>query len=497
MKRLLLFFLTGVLLLVSCGKREAKDAVDALPTIFPDYADVTVPCTIAPLNFEMSGATHLQAVLINGEGMEVHADGSNAICIDETEWKTLLSNGGDIKVEVSVWDEEHPDGARYKPFTIHASKDEIDPWIVYRLLPPGYEGWNKMGIYQRNITNFEELTFVDNSADKTSCMNCHAVANFNNENYMYHLRGENGATIIHHEGKKDEVDLRKLSGGKHGSHNAWHPSGRYIVFSSNDTKQIFFGHSQDKIEVFDLWSDVFVYDVQNQTIIKDDRFFDSEWLETYPAFSPDGRWLYFCIASPVAIPDQYADLRYSIVRVPFDEKTGHLGDELEVVFDCNQRGATALMPRISPDGKFLLYTVSESGAFNLYHKESDFEMLRIPQGSFKGYSLTTSAHIASEDDSSEKTDVEDSASDEHDFVDCSLINSTDAESYHAWSSNGKWMMFSSKRIDGRYTRLFIAHFDGKKWSKPFLLPQKEPEHNTLLMMAYNVAEFLKAPLGEE
>ena len=68
------------------------------------------------------------------------------------------------------------------------------------------------------------------------------------------------------------------------------------------------------------------------------------------------------------------------------------------------------------------------------------------------------------------------------------------ESYHAWSSNGRWLLFASKRIDDRFTRLFIAHWDGQKWSRPFLLPQRCPEQNTLLLMAYNIPEFILEPI---
>lgn len=454
-------FFAGMLFLASCGRREAKDVVDALPVIFPDYVEVTVPSTIAPLNFEVRGADHVVACLTNGEGDVMHVEGEEAICMDETEWKSLIGRGGDVSVKVSVWDDEHPDGATYRPFTIHVSNDSIDPWITYRLLPPGYEGWNKMGIYQRELSSFEELTLIDNAGDRERCMNCHTTCNGNPDFLTYHMRGKNGYTYVSHNGKEEKVDLRKLTGGRHGSHNAWHPTGKFIAFSSNDTKQVFFAHTQDKIEVFDLWSDLFIYDVENHKVIMDDRFADSLRWESEPCFSPDGRWLYFSTARPVHLPQQYADLHYDLVRVPFDEATGQLGHQVDTLYSTSQRGGTALMPRVSPDGRFLLYTIAECGAFNLYHREADFEML-----------------------------VLDTTTNEARFVDCSAINSEDAESYHSWSSNGKWMMYSSKQIDGRYTRLFIVHWDGERWSKPFLLPQREPRQNTLLMMAYNVAEFL-------
>ena len=77
-------------------------------------------------------------------------------------------------------------------------------------------------------------------------------------------------------------------------------------------------------------------------------------------------------------------------------------------------------------------------------------------------------------------------------VDTDILNSTDVESYHSWSSNGKWIIFSSRRLDGLYTRFFIAHLNKNgKFSKPFLLPQKDPDENNLRMKSFNIPEFIK------
>ena len=71
-------------------------------------------------------------------------------------------------------------------------------------------------------------------------------------------------------------------------------------------------------------------------------------------------------------------------------------------------------------------------------------------------------------------------------------NSTDADSYHCWSSNGRWIVFSSRRDDGSYTRLYITYFNPKgKASKAFILPQQDPEHNMKRLKSYNVPELTR------
>jgi hypothetical protein len=78
-------------------------------------------------------------------------------------------------------------------------------------------------------------------------------------------------------------------------------------------------------------------------------------------------------------------------------------------------------------------------------------------------------------------------------VDISIWNDdATADSFHNWSSNGRWAVFGSRRVDGRYTRLMIAYMDKDgKPHKPFLLPQEDPRHNTWRLRSYNVPEFIK------
>lgn len=456
-----------LLLLTACSKREAKDRVDALPEIFPDYIGVTIPQNICPLNFGIQGAEHMRVIVNNENGMSLDVGGTDHIEFPLKIWHNLLKSAplgkrgvGQLNVTVSAWTEKYPEGVTYKSFPINIASDNIDPWIAYRLLPPGYEGWNRMGIYQRDITSFYVEPIIENSQNNWGCVNCHSFANYNPKDFTFHARGKNGGTIVMRDGKMKKVDIKAMSNGRHGSYNIWHPSKRYIAFSSNSTHQSFYGQSKDKIEVYDLWSDLIVYDIDNEKVLQDERFTDTLNLEMFPSFSPDGKWLYFSTAHPVRMPMENDKLHYSIVRVPFDEDTGKLGD-VDTVYSSYERGGTAMMPRITPDGRFMLFSLSDGGAFNLYHTESDLQMMDLQT---------------------------------RELLPTDILNSPRSESYHGWSSNGRWMMYMTKRFDGRYSRLMLAYWDGTKFHKPFLLPQQNPEDNTLLMMAYNIPEFIKAPV---
>ena len=75
------------------------------------------------------------------------------------------------------------------------------------------------------------------------------------------------------------------------------------------------------------------------------------------------------------------------------------------------------------------------------------------------------------------------------------LNSPDTESYHSWSSNGKWVVFSSRRYDSQYTRPFIAHIDQDgHGTKPFELPCADPDYHRQFLKCYNIPEFMRGPV---
>ncbi len=458
-------------LLLSCGSGadEAARAVDALPPIYPDYAGVTVPCNIAPLNFKIRGAERIRAEFVAGGEARFVAEGrKGAIEIPPKKWRALLADADVAEVRVSAWSAAEPEGVRYAPFRIIVSPEPIDERIAYRLIEPGYEGWLQMGIYQRDLTNFDEDVLVDNSVNSTGCVNCHSFRDYSPDEMLFHARGKSGGTVFVRDGRMKKVDLASTPPLRQGVYPMWNPRGRYVAFSTNDTAQSFFGGHGQPIEVYDQSSDLMIYDTETGRMLTDERFFsDARW-ETFPAWSPDGATLYFCSAEPRSMPLDRESVRYDLLRAEFDFATGALGERVDTLYDSRTAGGSVSFPRVSPDGRYLMYTRADYGTFPVWHAEADLAVMDLCDGS---------------------------------EVDASALNSDEAESCHAWSSSGRWVVFASRREDGRYTRLYLASVspDGE-FGKPFLLPQRNPDQNAWRLKSYNVPEFVRGevrlPRGE-
>ncbi len=420
-------------LLTSCGPKEFVHS-EEFPEIFPDYIGVTVPENIAPLNFRMADGRLFKAR------------------------KTRIADT--IFVEVSAWRKGSRSGISYKAFPIYVSSDAIDPYIAYRLIEPGYESWREMGLYSRELASFKERPIVTNEANGRGCVNCHTFSGGDPANMLFHARGKGGGTVFVNPGGLKKVDFTNMGLNKQAVYPAWHPDGRYIAFSSNSTQQSFSLEGSQPVEVFDHWSDIILYDMETGEVTTSPAVSGEERMETFPAWSPDGRKLYFCAADSISdVSRNRAEIHYSINSIDFDPSDGSFSGEASEVWGCDSLSAS--FPRLN--GDWMLMTVAGYATFPIWHREADLWLMNIRTGECRP---------------------------------ANELNSDDTESYHSWSSNGKWLIFSSRRLDGRYTRLFISHFDTEgHFTKPFLLPQKNPDHNDLRLKSYNVPDFVKGNPG--
>ena len=451
------------LVLEACSPK-AKNAVPAgsLPFIYPDYIGVTIPSGMAPLDFALKGAEALDVLLTAPDGTGLRSSGRVCTRFPRKRWADLLRRSVGDSLRVSVSGLADGKWISYDTFGIFVSPDAIDYGLTYRLLEPGYEIYSKMGIYERELGSFRERALLENT-QFAGCVNCHASRQANPDDFTLHIRGAHGATLLQLDGELQAYNTKTDSTLGFCVYPYWHPSGRYIAYSTNSTRQGFHVQQDKLIEVFDLASDIQVYDVQNNEIISAPQVKQADIWETFPVFSPDGKTLYFTAASKVDIPLELPQSRYNLMKVSFDPETGTIGQDVEMLVEARAMGKSLCFPRPSYDGKYLMYTLCDYGTFPIWHHESDLWLLDLETGESRPITE---------------------------------VNSADTDSFHNWSSNSRWFVFSSRRVDGLFTRLYIAHFDENGVAgKPFMLPQRNPAHYYQdLFLSYNVPEFVTGPV---
>lgn len=459
------FFVTMLLSLLWAGCVPSEPAkfenIDTYPAIFPDYIGVTIPSNIAPLRFQVVGETDEALVVIsNGDKSLRVAASQGSFYIPEDDWKDLLDEAEGDSLKVKLYTSKAGKWQLYKPFCWYVAPDPVDPYLAYRLIEPGYELWNIMGIYQRDLTSYREEAIISNARTDNNCMNCHTFNQQSPDTILFHQRAKNGGTYFATAGGDVVKVDAKLGDDFSGIvYPYWHPSGKCVVFSSNVIRQAFARSHKNRVEVFDLKSDLVFYDVEHHEIWSDSVVMDKHSFETFPCFSRDGKKLYFCSAKAVDMPEAYEDVKYNLCAVDFDLEAKKVGAKVDTLVSVNTSGKSVSFPRISPDGKYLVFVLSDFGNFSIWHREADLYSLDMQSG---------------------KTRV------------ITEINSDETESYHSWSSNGKWMVFSSRRIDGLYTHPHLTYVrtDGT-FSRPFVIPQKDPSFYRYFMKSFNLPELLK------
>lgn len=480
MKRVIYLILFTVTIIFSGCKHTYKVPhisvmSDEKVKIFPDYTDIVIPSNIAPLNFMIKKVGEEFIVQIKDgdtEKLVTGCDKTGIIQFDFKKWEKLLKEEKGRSLQVWIYVNNNNEWTVYKQFNWQIAKEPIDKYLSYRLIEPGYELYRQMGLYQRNMTNFDVQVIYENnriySEENSHCVNCHNYQNYSTKRMLFHVRANHGGTIIAENGKIEKINTKADSILGSAVYPSWHPKRNWLVFSSNKTGQVFHIMNKNKIEVLDYSSDLIFYNADTKQI--SNILKTSSDFETFPCWTPKGDRIFYCVAHTECGPNMpdsdkisntiinYQKLKYSLMSMSFDEKTQTFGKP-KMEFNCAAIGKSASVPRVSPDGRYVLFTLGNYGQFHIWHRSSDLYVKDLLTG--KIYPMKAA-------------------------------NSTNVDSYHSWSSNGRWFVFSSRRDDGNFTRPYIAYFDNNGIAhKAFMLPQEDPTFTIRLFKSFNVPEMTK------
>ena len=244
------------------------------------------------------------------------------------------------------------------------------------------------------------------------------------------------------------------------------PDGRYVVSTVKD-RSVFVprpGLAYSQL-FFPVKGILVVYDREAGRFEALPGADDPRFVQSNPTWSPDGRFIVFTRAQAIELPpgrgvlldpevaaeflQKRTRLRYDLFRVPF---SGGRGGRAEAIEGATDNGRSNYFPRYSPDGRHLVFCQADS--FSLLQPDSELMIIPAEGGTPRRL----------------------------------RANLPGMNSWHSFSPNGRWLVFSSK-ARGPYTQLYLTHFDEQgRTSPPVWL-----EHFTAPDRAANIPEFVNAP----
>jgi hypothetical protein len=448
-------------------KIDKYSDIDRPARIYPDYSSTVIPPNLAPLNFmvqEKGSYYHARIYCDKGEAIEVSSR-SPMISIPIGPWHELLSKnrGGRLNFDVFVRTDSS-NWVRYRSVTNKIADEDIDSYLVYRRMHPPfhYPIRGPIGIFQRDLRSFDEKLVLDNHHQKAGCINCHTFCGNRPDKMLLGVRSpEHGAITLLVEGTSVQKIDTKLG------YSTWHPSGRLAAFSIDKLPMFFHTAGSNVSDTVDVDSSLAYFNAESKTVNTFPEISKKERLESWPMWSADGRYLYFCSGpmlwkEQTAIPpDGYNKVKYDLVRISYDIENDKWG-KTETIISAADTGRSIAMPRTSPDGRWLTFCMFDNGFLPTWQQSSDLYIVDLKAaretGRYEYRKLNN--------------------------------NSDQSESWQSWSSNSRWMVFSSKREHGGFTRSYISYVDANGEAyKALIVPQKDPSFYTHSLEGFNTPEF--------
>ncbi|HVN41949.1 MAG TPA: tetratricopeptide repeat protein, partial [Steroidobacteraceae bacterium] len=247
------------------------------------------------------------------------------------------------------------------------------------------------------------------------------------------------------------------------------PTGRYVVSTVKD-RSVFVAMPDIMISqlFFPIKGILVVYDRETKKYAALPGADDPQYVQSNAAWSPDGKEIVFARAKAYhaerleqqnsALVDEKdvpeftvekKPFRYDLYRIPFNDGKGGTAVPLQGASD---NGMSNYFPKYSPDGKWIVFCKAKS--YMLLQPDSELYIVPAKGGVARRLRYNTAR----------------------------------MNSWHSWSSNSRWLVFSSK-VNTAYTQLFLTHIDeAGNDSPPVLL-----ERFTAPDRAANIPEFVNLP----
>jgi hypothetical protein len=137
------------------------------------------------------------------------------------------NRGAAVWVAITV---QEKDGAyrRFDAVRIDIAQEDVDRYVVYRLIPPMDHFWVNIGIYQRDLEGFSERPVIENqnfSVGSDGCVNCHSLQPAADRMSLRFSASRQAVVVIRTECRGKSV--RRVGFSKSPANTSWHPDQRH------------------------------------------------------------------------------------------------------------------------------------------------------------------------------------------------------------------------------------------------------------------------------
>ena len=483
--------LSLVLAVLLAGAAAAVDApATPLHITYPQDGTLFPPEIVAPTfvwDEQSSGVDRWQVVVRDGAGAEVVRE-----TVDAPRWRPSVERWNEIKrrsaerdAEVIVSGVDH--GAPVTVVSsarvhIRTSKDPVGDSLFYREVPLPFltAVQDPSRIRWRFGTVDEESGPPIVLQNLPVCGNCHSFADngsvlgldvdYGNDKGAYGLLPVSTHMVMNDEKIITWADYKREDGElTFGLLSRVSPTGRFVISTVKD-RSVFVALPDLMISqlFFPIKGILVVYDRDTKTFAALPGADDPQYVQTNAVWSPDGKEIVFArttayhaehleqqnsaLVDEKDVPEftvQRQPFRYDLYRIPFNDGKGGTA---EPIVGASANGMSNFFPKYSPDGKWIVFCQAKSYML----LQPDSELYIVPAAGGVARRLR--------------------------------YNTARMNSWHSWSSNSRWLVFSSK-VNGPYTQLFLTHIDENgNDSPPVLL-----ERFTSPDRAANIPEFVKLP----
>ena len=398
-------------------------------------------------------------------------------------WEKMKSNSAHFPVEVTIMGISNKIGGEITSAdNIHfkTSEYKVESSVFYRQVPLPFiktrETFEKTRWRLGDISSYGKPAVVMKKIPV--CASCHMFSkNGKTISMEMNYNNDSGAHLIASTTKHIRLSKKNFFSWNdfprkgilpptRGLFAKMSPSGRYVVGTVNE---ISYAAITNKIDFSQLFFPTYgvlaVYDVKKKIFYLLPGADDYNFVQTNPNWSPDEKYIVFAraktkneihkdisnIKTHIENADIHAlnkkyNIQFDLYRIPFNEGKGGIPQPLE---GASNNGMSNYFARYSPDGEWIVYTQSKTGIM----LQPDSQLFIIP-----GTGGVSRKMICNQ----------------------KLFNS-----WHSWSPNGKWLLFSSK-VNSPYTEIFITHIDENGSDSPPVLLSRFNDAG----YAANVPEFV-------